>query len=74
MWVTAEDAGASPLIANRATPRGWETFRLIRNGDGTVGLVACNNLYVSLDNGTAPLIADRTAEDACERFPMYAAS
>ncbi|MER5464640.1 right-handed parallel beta-helix repeat-containing protein [Streptomyces sp. NPDC002668] len=73
-WVTAEDAGASPLIANRATPRGWETLHLFRNGDGTVSLVACNNLYVSSNNGNAPLVADRAVKDAWERFTTYAAS
>ncbi|CAG6398805.1 hypothetical protein SCOCK_770028 [Actinacidiphila cocklensis] len=29
MYVTAENAGASPLIANRATIGGWEQFDLI---------------------------------------------
>ncbi|MGW7383080.1 hypothetical protein [Streptomyces sp. NPDC054794] len=49
-------------MANRATAAGRETFHLIKNGDGTVSLVACNNLYVTSNNGQTPLITDRTAK------------
>lgn len=36
-------------------------LHLIGNGDGTLSLVACNNLYVASNDGNAPLVADRTA-------------
>jgi len=36
MLVTAENAGASALIANRTEIGPWETFQLIHNPDGSV--------------------------------------
>jgi hypothetical protein len=39
-FVTAEDAGASPLIANRPTAQGWETFDLTVSSTGGVTLRA----------------------------------
>jgi hypothetical protein len=44
----------------------------VKNGDGTVSLVACNNLYVSSNNGNAPLIADRTAKNASQAIAARA--
>jgi hypothetical protein len=72
MYVTADNAGASPLIANRTAIGGWETFDLINNSDGTISLRAhANNDYVTADNaGASPLIANRTAIGGSEEFSL----
>ncbi|HEV2345654.1 MAG TPA: lectin [Actinocrinis sp.] len=72
MYVTAENAGASPLIANRAAIGTWEMFDLIDNADGSVGFRAhANNMYVCADNsGASPLIANRTAIGLWESFNL----
>jgi hypothetical protein len=71
-YVCAENAGAQPLIANRAAIGAWETFALIRNADGTVSLRAqANNNYVCAENaGAQPLIANRTAIGTWEKFDL----
>jgi hypothetical protein len=68
--VTADNAGAAPLVANRSTVGGWETFTLVRNANGTVSLRAgANGMYVCADNaGAAPLIANRTTIGTWEQF------
>ncbi|MCW2882635.1 MAG: carbohydrate binding family 6, partial [Sphaerisporangium sp.] len=73
-YVTAENAGAQPLIANRTAVGGWETFQLIKNPDGTVSLKAqANGKYVCADGGGAqPLIANRTAIGPWESFDLIA--
>ncbi|GAA2331442.1 RICIN domain-containing protein [Dactylosporangium salmoneum] len=70
--VTAESAGAQPLIANRPVVDGWETFDLIDNADGSVSLRAhANNRYVDAPNGGASsLIADSTVIDAAQSFDV----
>ncbi|MCU1675859.1 MAG: hypothetical protein JWM93_617, partial [Frankiales bacterium] len=62
-YVTADNAGASPLIANKTAIGTWEQFDRITNADGTISLRAhANNLFVTADNGgSSPLIANRTA-------------
>jgi parallel beta-helix repeat protein len=72
MYVTADNAGALPLIANRAAIGGWETFDLINNSDGTTSLRAhANSLYVTADQaGASPLIANRTAIGGWEKFSL----
>jgi len=72
MIVTADNAGASPLIANRTAVGTWETFQLIHNSNGTVSLLAmANNLFVTADNaGASPLIANRTAIGTWEQFTL----
>lgn len=51
-FVAAENAGASPLVANRAAASTWEQFRVIDNGDGTISLQAViNGLFVVPDLG-----------------------
>src|SRR5581483_4985752 len=71
-YVTAENAGASPLIANRTAIGGWERFDLINNPDGTVSFRAhADNMYVCADNaGASPLIANRTAIGPWESFQL----
>jgi beta-glucanase (GH16 family) len=75
-FVSADNAGASPLVANRATASTWEQFRLIDNGDGTSSLQAVvNGLYVTVDasNGSR-LIASRSAIGTSEKFRRVAQS
>jgi hypothetical protein len=72
MIVTAENAGASALIANRTSVGQWETFGLIHNADGSVSLkAAANSKYVTAENaGAAALIANRTAIGPWEEFDL----
>jgi beta-glucanase (GH16 family) len=69
-FVSAENAGASPLVANRATAAGWEHFEVIENSDGTISLQALvNGRYVSADlNNGGRLIASRTSIGTWEKF------
>jgi hypothetical protein len=69
-YVCAENAGASPLIANRPTVGPWEKFRVIDLGGGLIALQATiNNSYVCVEYaGVNPLIANRTAVNDWERF------
>jgi beta-glucanase (GH16 family) len=75
-FVSADNAGASPLVANRATASTWEQFRLIDNGDGTISLQAVvNGLYVTVDAGNGSrLIASRSAIGSSEKFHRVAQS
>lgn len=61
-YVTAENAGAAPLIANRDAIGGWEQFDELSQGSGLIALRShANNLIVTADNaGASPLIANRT--------------
>ncbi|MFG1810485.1 xylosidase [Streptomyces sp. NPDC049040] len=71
-YVTADNGGASPLIANRTSVGPWEQFDLLDQGGGTVALRAhANSLYVCAGNaGASPLIANRTAPGAWETFQL----
>ena len=70
--VTAENAGAASLIANRTAIGTWEQFDLINNSDGSVSFRAhANGDVVTADNaGAAPLIANRTAIGPWEEFDL----
>ena len=69
-YVSAEDQGASPLIANRTAAKGWETFDVINNPDGTISFrSSANNKYVTADlNENTKLIARATTIQAWEKF------
>jgi beta-glucanase (GH16 family) len=69
-FVSAENAGAAPLVANRNAVGSWEQFRVVDNGDGTVALRAViNNLFVTVDAASGGrLIANRTAVGTTEKF------
>ena len=69
-YVTAENAGAQPLIANRTAIGPWERFDTIDAGGGYVALRAhADNNYVCAESGGAtPLIANRTAVGSWETF------
>jgi len=59
------------LVANRATPQGWEMFTVVDAGGGFVALRASNGLYVSADTNLAtyaPLVANRAVVQGWEMF------
>lgn len=73
-FVTAENAGASFLIASRTAASAWEQFQVITNSDGTTSLQASiNGLFVTTDltNG-GRLIASQGAIGTNEKFHMVA--
>jgi hypothetical protein len=74
MIVTADNAGASPLIANRTAIGPWEEFDLLNNADGSVSFRAhANSMIVTADNaGASALIANRTTIGTWEQFTPIA--
>ncbi|KAL9652768.1 hypothetical protein ABK040_010801 [Willaertia magna] len=75
-FVSADNYGDSPLIANRTSVSQWEQFELIYTGINTVSLRALvNNKYVSADNyGNNPLIANRDSIGEWESFQIITTS
>jgi GH25 family lysozyme M1 (1,4-beta-N-acetylmuramidase) len=71
-YVTAENAGTQPLIANRTAIGLWEQFDRIDAGGGMLALRArANGRYVTAESaGTQPLIANRTVIGAWEKFRL----
>jgi hypothetical protein len=71
-YVCAENAGAAPLVADRDTIGGWESFTQVHNPDGSTSFRSnANGLYVCADNaGASPLIANRTAAGLWESFDL----
>ena len=72
MYVTADNAGASPLIANRTAIGPWESFDVLDAGNGNIALRAhANNLIVTAENaGASALIANRTSIGGWETFQL----
>ncbi|WP_020076541.1 hypothetical protein [Cryocola sp. 340MFSha3.1] len=72
LYVTAEDEGERPLMANRSQAGLWEQFTVLNNGDGTISLRAgANGKYVvAEDEGASALIANRTAIGPWEKFTV----
>ena len=70
--VTADNAGAAPLIANRTAIGTWEQFDELDQGNGNIALRAhANGDIVTADNaGASPLIANRTAIGPWETFQL----
>jgi beta-xylosidase len=70
--VTADNAGASPLIANRDSVGQWESFDEIDLGNGNVALLAhANGKYVTADNaGASALVANRDSIGQWETFQL----
>jgi beta-glucosidase len=61
----------APLIANATTTGAQQTFRPVRNPDGSISLTAADGNYVCADNaGAAPLIANRQAIGPWEEFDL----
>ena len=71
-YVTADNAGASALIANRTAIGPWEQFDEIDQGGGYIALRAhANNRYVTADNaGASPLIANKDSVGTWEQFQL----
>ena len=68
-YVTAENAGAAPLIANRAAIGQWEQFDQVDQAGGAIALRShANNDYVTA--GTSPLIANATSVGAAQTFDV----
>ncbi|WP_344610089.1 GDSL-type esterase/lipase family protein [Dactylosporangium salmoneum] len=70
--VTAENAGAAPLVANRTAVGPWEQYDRIDLGSGRIALRAhANGSIVTADNaGASPLIANRAAVGSWETFDL----
>ena len=74
-YVTAQNLGASPLIAESSIIGAEQQFHLIRNSDDTVSLQSlANGKYVSAVNDITPLKADKTGISALEKFFMIVGS
>jgi len=71
-YVTAENGGSSPLIANRDTAGPWELFYISPAADGSINIKAgFNGKYVTAENGGAsPLIANRDTAGPWEKFVL----
>ncbi len=70
-WVTAENAGNSPLIANRTAVGAWERFEYFELSDGGIALRAVNGLFVCADHaGNDPLIANRETRSTWETYSL----
>jgi len=69
-YVSADNFGNNPLVANRAVAGPWESFTVLDAGGGNIALRSqINGQYVCADNtGTSPLIANRTAFGPWESF------
>lgn len=71
LYVSAENYGSEPLVANRNTAQAWEQFQVINNSeDGTISLLSmANNMYVCADlNQGAKLIARSASIQQWEKF------
>jgi glucose/arabinose dehydrogenase len=71
-YVTAENAGASALIANRIAVDYWEKFDVVDAGGGFIALRSlANGKYVTAENaGASALIANRSVVGAWEKFQV----
>ena len=70
LYVTAENGGNSPLIANRGGAAGWEQFVVTDAGSGNIALKAiANGKFVTVANGT--LIASQTTIGPSETFQWF---
>ncbi len=71
-YVSADNYGTAPLIANRVAADWWEKFDVVDAGGGWVALRSlANGKYVTAENGGAsPLVANRTAVGAWEKFQI----
>lgn len=69
--VCAENAGSSPLIANRSANGGaWETFNIVANGDGTYSFLSkANSKYVcAVIDESSQLLARSSSISTWEKF------
>ncbi len=69
MFVTADNGGNSPLVANRAGASTWEEFLVVDSGNGTAALKSlANGQYVSAGGADGVLIASKTSIGPSETF------
>lgn len=66
-FVSSED-GLAPMMCDRDSVQGWESFAVVDAGGGTVALRCSNGAYVSSEDGLAPITCNRTAIGGWERF------
>ncbi|MEK8126770.1 cellulase family glycosylhydrolase [Paenibacillus filicis] len=71
-YVSAENTGNSPLVANRTTVGGWEKFTVVNNTDGTISLLSsANNKYVTaVIDEQSQLLARGTSIQQWEKFRL----
>jgi len=70
-FVCAENAGASPLIANRGVADIWEQFYLLSDAEGGFALQArINNGFVRCGPDQQNLIADQATADAWSSYDL----
>lgn len=69
-FVSADNSGAEPLVANRDVDGDWERFKIIEHSDGTISLLSMsNNKFVQADlNNGGRLIASATYASTWEKF------
>jgi hypothetical protein len=67
-FVSAENAGGSPLVANRTTAGSWETFQLTNRSDGTASLTATVNSRGVATQSNGQLIANTPSGTAAENY------
>lgn len=69
-YISADNYGNDPLVANRTTVGDWEKFQVINNSDGTISLLSkINNKYVCADlNQSTKLVARSTTISTWEKF------
>ena len=70
MYVSADNGGASPLIANKSVVGVSEKFKIVDAGNGCIAILALiNNKYVTADKSSLkPLIASSETIGTNEKF------
>ncbi|KAJ7168371.1 glycoside hydrolase family 81 protein [Mycena crocata] len=69
-YVTADPNGAVPVTAARAAAQGWESFKVVQQGDGTYVIQAGANLkYITLDP-TGALVNNEANIVAAAKFTL----
>jgi hypothetical protein len=68
---SARNGGGSSVFANRPQVKEWETWRLIRNGDGSVSFQTWDGHYLTArDGGGRECWADATSIGPFEKFEL----
>lgn len=68
-YISAENAGSLPLIANRDAILDWETFEISFYEQGKVALRSMRNFkYVSAEKASSPLVAKKNKVGPSELF------
>lgn len=69
-YVSADNYGNNPLVANRTNVGDWEKFKVVENSDGTISLLSrANQKYVQVNlNDGAKLRASSSQIQSWEKF------